>query len=82
MSFDRANPSATGSRIATIAVLFIQALKNAVSTEKPRIAIRWFPGIRSRSTRPMWSTAAEASSEPPITKSAAIAGGASVAPSR
>ena len=77
ISFERAKPSVTGSRIATMAVLFIQALKKAASTENPRIAQRVLLGSRSRSTRPMWSTAPDASSAPPITNSEAMASGAS-----
>src|SRR5688500_6670548 len=46
MSFERASPSATGSRIATMAVLFIHALKKAVSTEMASIAIRVLLGNR------------------------------------
>ena len=34
MFFERAKPSVTGSRMATMAVLFIQALKNAVITRE------------------------------------------------
>ena len=34
ISFDLANPRATGNMIATIAVLFMKALKNAVTMHK------------------------------------------------
>jgi len=73
----RANPSVTGSRIATIAVLFIHALKNAETTENERIAQRTLPDKRSRRIRPMWSIAPERSNAPPITNKAAIVSGAS-----
>ena len=53
MFFERAKPRVTGSMMATMAVLFIHALKNAVITEKARIATRVLPESRSRSIRPM-----------------------------
>ena len=77
MSFDLAKPSVTGSRIATIAVLFIHALKNAVTAENAKIAVRVFPDRRSRSSMPIRSTAPDFSSAPPITNKQAIVNGAS-----
>ena len=77
MSFDLAKPNVTGRRIATIAVLFIHALKNAVTTENAKIAMRVFPDKRSRSSMPIRSTAPDFSSAPPITNKQAIVNGAS-----
>ena len=77
MSFDLAKPSVTGKRIATIAVLFIHALKNAVTAENAKIAVRVFPDKRSRSSMPIRSTAPDFSSAPPITNKQAIVSGAS-----
>ena len=77
MSLERAKPSVTGSRMATMAVLFIHALKNAETSENARIAQRTLPESRSRSNRPMWSTAPERSRAPPMTNKAAIVSGAS-----
>ena len=53
MFFERAKPSVTGSMIATTAVLFIHALKNAVISENAKIANRVLPESRSRKARPM-----------------------------
>ena len=53
MFLERAKPSVTGSMIATMAVLFIQALKNAVMTENAKIAERVLPERRSRKARPI-----------------------------
>jgi len=53
MSLVRAKPSVTGRRIATMAVLFIHALKNAASNEKARMATRMLPDKRSLSMSPM-----------------------------
>ncbi len=52
MSLERAKPRVTGSRIATIAVLFIHALKNAATQANERIAQRVLPESRSRRTLP------------------------------
>ena len=53
MFFERANPRVTGSMMATMAVLFIHALKKAVMMEKEKMAVRVFPESRSRRARPM-----------------------------
>ena len=53
MFFERAKPRVTGSMIATMAVLFIHALKNAVMSENARMASLVLPESRSRSIRPM-----------------------------